>query len=96
MAEMLPDGPPREENAAAGLCPERVRRDESRLYAGNIPPKLGGASEMKGKASFSFPLHSPCTTFAPRKSGCASEMKGKASFSFTFLSACTNFVPHIN
>ena len=32
-----PDGPARGKNAPAGLRPERVRRDESRLYAGNIP-----------------------------------------------------------
>ena len=31
-----PDGPVRGKNVGAGLSPERVRRDESRLYAGNI------------------------------------------------------------
>ena len=31
-----PDGPARGKNAGAGLRPERVRRDESRLYAAGI------------------------------------------------------------
>ena len=32
-----PDGPARGKNAPAGLRPERVRRDESRLYASKTP-----------------------------------------------------------
>ena len=33
----LTDGPAAGKNAMAGLCPERVRRDESRLYVADFP-----------------------------------------------------------
>ena len=50
----LPAGPQRGENVEAGLRPERVRRDESRLYVadfacgGNVWPRGMTASKRPG------------------------------------------------
>ena len=50
-----PDGPRGGKNVGAGLCPERVRRDESRLYAADFPCG-GDGGEVCGPIGAELPI----------------------------------------
>ena len=80
-------------NAAAGLRPERVRRDELRLYAGNFPLLRHLRLGQEKKNGFFLLLPEACTTLAPPNLGCASGKRRKTDFFFSFLSACTTLAP---